>query len=394
VGVTRGTPGQGPQTPRPSPDLIRRPLRLVLLLQDLLFGGTQRQTLELARRLDRTRFQVEVWLLMAGDDLVPLARRWEIPLVWLSRHSWVGPVSLANLWRRLRSTPVEALMLLTVVPNIWGRLLGRLARIPVIVGNCRGGTAPRLQRERWLWPLADRVICNSAAMQSHLSREFGVPPHRLAMIHNGVDLEYFRPPASGHRPNPGSVLSVARFVPDKDHETLIRAFRLVAQDHPETELWLVGDGPEKEAIRQLAAEMLPPGAVRFFPGQEDLRPFFEQAGLFVLSSVREALPNVVLEAMAAGLPVVATRVGGLPELVTPGTTGWLVPPRDPAALAAAISRLLDAPQALDDFGRAGRQRAVQSYSFAAMVRGHEEVLERLFREKGGCDGTVLGEGVP
>jgi len=357
-------------------------LRLVLLLQDLLFGGTQRQTLELARRLDRTRFQVEVWLLMAGDDLVPLARRWGIPLVWLSRHSWVSPVSLANLWRRLRSTPVDVLMLLTVVPNIWGRLLGRLARIPVIVGNCRGGTAPVNQHERWLWPLADHLICNSAALTAELGNHCRVPAPRLTVIPNGVDLEHFQPGGAGPGPNPARVLCVARLVPDKDHETLIRAFRLVAGDHPGAELWLVGDGPGREALGHLADNILPPGRVRFFSGQEDLRPFFHQASLLVLSSVFEALPNVVLEAMAAGLPVVATGVGGLPELVAPGKTGWLVPPRDAAALAAAISHLLADPQALQDFGQAGRQRAEQCFSPAAMVRGHEELLARLVKEKG------------
>ena len=377
-----------PQSPPLSPDHSCRPRRLVLLLQDLRFGGTQRQTLELARRLNPARYQVEVWMLIAGDDLAPLARQWDIPLVWLSRQSRVNPLSLFSLWRRLRSTPIDVLMLLTVVPNIWGRILGRLARIPVIVGNCRGGTSPRDQRERWLWSLADGVICNSAAIKAYLSNYCRVPPAHLTMVHNGVDLEYFQPGAAPPPPNPAKVLSVARFVPEKDHATLIRAFALMVRDHPQAELWLVGEGPGKDAMQQLAARSLPPGTFRFLSGQVDLRPFLHQASLFVLSSVYEALPNVVLEAMAAGLPVVATRVGGLPELVVPGQTGWLVPPGDAAALAAAMGQALADSQTRQAFGRAAQQRVARSFSWPAMVRGYEAVLEGLIKGRCGEAGTL------
>jgi glycosyltransferase involved in cell wall biosynthesis len=259
--------------------------------------------------------------------------------------------------------------------------LGRLAGVPWIIGNCRGGAGPRRQHERWLWPLADHVICNSAALKTELSNHYRVPPARLTVIHNGVDLNYFQPRALASPPDPARVLTVARLVPDKDQQTLIQAFRLVAGDHPGAELWLVGDGPAEKALRQLAADSLPPGKVRFFPGQVDPRPFFQQADLFVLSSVHEAFPNVVLEAMAMGLPVVATRVGGVAELVVPGETGWLVPPRDPAALAAAISQLLADPRTLRDFALAGQRRAARYFPLAAMVRGHEHLLKKLFQGK-------------
>ena len=226
-----------------NPSLPGRPARLVFLLQDLKFGGTQRQALELARLLDPARFQVEVWLLAAGEDLAPLARDWGLPLVRLSRQEWVGPAALARLWRRLKNQPVDLLMPLTVVPNIWGRVLGRLARVPVIVGNCRGGGAPQRQHERWLWPLAHHIICNSAALKRVLTGRCGVPESQLTTIPNGVDTDYFRPAPEGPEPYPAVVLSVARMVPDKDHETLIRAFALAAVAHPLAQLWLVGEGP-------------------------------------------------------------------------------------------------------------------------------------------------------
>jgi glycosyltransferase involved in cell wall biosynthesis len=349
----------------------------------LKFGGTQRQALELARRLNPTRFQVEVWLLAAGDDLAALARDGGLHVVRLGRREGVGAASLARLWRRLQDQPVDLLMPLTVVPNIWGRLLGRLARVPVIVGNCRGGGAPWRQHERWLWRLAHHIICNSAALQRVLTRRCGVPEARLTTIVNGVDTDYFRPAPEAPRPYPAVVLSVARMVPDKDHDTLIRAFALTAPAFPQAQLWLVGEGPLLPAVQRLAAEALPPDSCRFIPPQADLRPLFRQAGLLALSSRTEALPNVVLEAMAAGLPVAATAAGGVPELVTPARTGWLAAPGDAPGLAAALGRLLGSPEKCRALGRAGRERAVRDFSLQTMAGRYEEVLDRLLAQGGG-----------
>lgn len=360
-----------------SPGRPGNPARLVFLLQDLKFGGTQRQVLELARRLDPARFRAEIWALAGSDDLVPLARQWGLTPIRLSRQERVGPAALLHLWRHLRQGGIDLLMLFTVVPNTWGRILGRLAGVPVVVGSCRGGGAFRRQHERWLWPLVRQIICNSAALQRELSREAGVPAARVSVILNGVDTNYFQPAPEGAGPYPAVALSVARLVPDKDHETLVRAFALVAPEFPRAQLWLVGEGPLLAQVRQLAGEILPAGACRFIPPQTDLRPFLRAAGLLVLSSRTEALPNVILEAMAAGLPVVASAVGGVPELVTPARTGWLTPPEDPPGLAAALRRLLADPEKCRAFGRAGRCRAVQEFSLSAMVSRYEEVLQGL-----------------
>lgn len=357
------------------------PIKLVLLLQDLKFGGTQRQTLELARRLDRRLFQPEVWTLAGGDDLAPLAREWSVPVVQLSRRFPVGPGALLRLWRRLRATPVDVLLLLTVVPNIWGRLLGRLAGVPLIVGNLRG-LVPSRQHERWLWPLADHLLCNAAALKTLVTRQCGLPAARVTVIPNGVDTDFFRP-SPQVRQGPPKALAVARLVPDKDHQTLIRAFQLIAGEHPEAELWLVGNGPRQGAMQRLVQDLQLEGRVRFLPAQLDLRPLLAQASFLVLSSNREAFPNVVLEAMAAGLPVVATRVGGLPEIVVSGETGFLVPPEEPTALAAAMGRVLEDQELRRDLGYAGRVRVEQEFSLEAMVRRTTDVLLQLWAERDG-----------
>ena len=177
-------------------------------------------------------------------------------------------------------------------------------------------------------------------------------------------------------------MCVARMAPDKDHDTLLAAFQRTALEIPAAELWLVGDGPRLGAVRELAGRLLPEGRVKFLPPREDLRPLLHQASLLALSSKTEALPNVVLEAMAAGLPVVATRVGGVPELVVQGRTGWLVDPGDPPGLAKALSQVLTEPDRRRALGREGRERACQEFSLETMTHRYESVLERLLAPVG------------
>jgi len=362
------------------------PARVVFLLEDLEYGGTQRQALELARRLDKSRFQVELWVLRKGDDLAPVARGYGLPVVWLARTGWVGPQSLLNLGKRLWATPPDLLMLLTAIPNIWGRLWGRLARVPHIVGNCRGGAAPWRQHERFLWPAADHILCNSRILRDFLVSRYGLPPSRLTVVPNGVDTEFYQPGADGRGAGPRVLLSVARLVPDKDHDTLLMAFARISGRHPDAELWLVGNGPRRSILEQQVNDLGIAGQVKFLPPARDIRHFYHQAEVFVLSSVAEALPNVILEAMAAGLPVVGTRVGGLPEAVVPEETGLLVAPRDVEGLALALERLLSDPETGRRLGRQGRQRAVELFSFRAMVSRHEEVWSRLLWGNGHASG--------
>ncbi len=359
------------------------PVPLVFLLEDLEFGGTQRQTLELAARLDRSRFSPRLVALRKGPvDLVSRAASIGLPCLFLTDNDAFNPLrALPALWRRLAGEQPPLLQLMTALPNIWGRILGAALRLPGIIACCRGLSDVQGPREHWLRHLAKAHICNAEAIREPLLRRFGVPAERVFCIPNGVDTDFFVPAPEPCEP---ALLCIARMAPVKNHGLLLGAFARVLEHIPEASLHLVGEGEDKESVRRMAAGPALRGRVVFHPGSADVRPFLRLAQVFVLASDYEGTPNVLLEAMACGLPVAATRTGGSAEAVLHERTGLLSPVGKVEALAQNLLRLLHNTDERAVFGRAGRERVLERYSLEALVKGHEQVYEFVLQGRSGA----------
>jgi glycosyltransferase involved in cell wall biosynthesis len=349
----------------------KNPLKLVVLLQDLEFGGTQRYTVHLLKHIDRELFSPELWVLRGGADMWPAARDAGIPIRALSSSSWVTPWALIRFtWNVFFEQP-DILYTLTAVPNIWGRVVGTVVRVPVIVSGYR--SLYTQQHERWLWHLSDRIICNAHALKDVMTGRFHVAPDRIAVIPNAVDTTYFHPEPEPE-PSPRTILFVGRLVDDKDPLNLLEAFNIAAKRVPDARLEMVGNGPLISALQERVHEYDLASRVELSPPSTDVRPAMRRASVFVLASAQEASPNVIMEAMAMGLPVVATRVGGIPELVEDGKTGILVEPGDPQGLADALTTLLEDEGLRREMGLLGRQRVETFHSLQHMVSETERVL--------------------
>ncbi len=358
-----------------TPHAAARPMPLVFILEEMNFGGTQRQALELARHIDRNLFTPEIWTVRAGDALIPQALEANIPVTILRNDSTLRPFLAAYaLWKKLRKTRPQLIHLCTVFPNVWGRIFGKILNLPAIVGGCKGQGNIRLQHEKIFWPLAHGHICDAKSIKEGL-QALGVPNNRVHFITNGVNVDFFVPTSTPV--NTPEILCVGRMVEEKDHTTLLKAFSIVQKQIPAARLHLVGDGPLRGKMQKLSSMLGLEQNIIFYGSSSTVREHMQAAKMFVLSSISEGTPNVLLEAMASGLPIVATAVAGIPDMVEHEKQGLLVPPRRPEELAKAMVQILSDDSLAQSMGRVGRAHVCTNYSLEKVARAHEAVYTNL-----------------
>jgi L-malate glycosyltransferase len=339
-------------------------------------GGTENQMIELARRLDPSRFETHVvsfhrsgpWLERAEAGAAAVA---EFPIRGLLR-----PGTLARMWafaRWCRRHRIAVLHATDIYANIFALPAAWCAGVPVRIANRReinpGKRGAMIALQRASYAFATRVAANSRAAAARLVKE-RVPASKVEVVGNGLDLSRFQPRAPHGGPR---IITVANLRPEKAHGVLLAAARTVVDRHADAEFWIVGDGVLRTEVRALASRLGLGDRVRFFGHRDDVPELLAQCDIFALPSRSEAMPNGVLEAMAAGLAVVATRVGGIPEVISHGRTGILVPPDQPQALAAALIDLIEQPSRAAALGREARQFVHDRYSFERMVGAFERL---------------------
>ncbi len=365
--------------PRPSPD---RPRVLVLITLAEIGGAQTYVTSLLPALVERFDVTVAAWgpgpleeaARAAGASYVPLrhVRRALHPI-----HDLRGLVELVRLCRRIRPQLVHAN---SSKAGILGRLAAFAARVPVRVFTAHGWAFKAhhgLPATLYLWadwlmrPLTTAVVCVAESELRAGLAAGTTTAQQAVVIPNAVDVGRFeRAPGQGEPP---VVLSVGRLKEPKDYGTFARALALLEPGSFAAQI--AGDGPDRDEVEAL----LPAGSA-LLGDRSDVAALLAGADVFVLPSRSEGMPLSVLEAMAAGLPVVASAVGGVPELVVDGETGLLVPPGDEDALAEALARLLADPALRRRLGAAGHARALERFDVGGFRRAHVELYERLLSE--------------
>lgn len=299
-------------------------------------------------------------------------------------RDFLGLLELAAVVRRERPHIVHAN---SAKAGALGRLAAWLTRVPIRVYTvhgwaftAHGGASSALYRwaERLLRPLTTVTICVADSERRAGLEARTCDEATTVVIHNGVDLPRTR--ALDARSGPHRLVMVGRLQAPKDALTLVRA--LAALRQRPCEAMIVGDGPDRPAVEKEVRRLGLDSVVRLVGARNDVAELLAAADLFVLSSRSEGLPLSILEAMAAGLPVVASNVGGVPEVVVEGETGFLVPPGDPQSLAAAIERLLDDSALRHRLGAAGRIRVAEHFDLASAQRAHLDLYVSLLAGAG------------
>lgn len=370
-------------------------IKVLYLIDTMICAGTQTHIANMVRGHDRDRFAPGL-LCLQGKG--PLGERLEAegyPVGALGLERIYGPAAAracARYVARLRREAIDVVHAYLFSAQVFGVPPARLAGVPLVLAGRRAVGAYWTARKyriarRFSNAFAHLHVGNSAAVRDYVVGEERVPPSRVRIVYNGVDAERFRPPDGG-RGGRGSVTVgyIGSLTRVKGVDILLRAARLAVASFPRLRVRIVGDGPSParradegdtdERLKSLAGELGIAGAVEFAGGTEMVEEELRRMDIFVMPSISEGMSNAVLEAMASGLPVVASGSGGNLEVVGDGATGFLFPVGDDAALAGRIAALARDARMRGAMGEAGRRRVLERFTVGRMV----SEMEALYLE--------------
>lgn len=355
------------------------PQRILYLVQGLGTGGLERVVLHLAREMVRRGHAVTVCCYDRRGELADEAELAGAAVETLLR----GPgLDLRYLWRLtkwLRKQRPDVLHMHNSTALFYGTIAGRLARICCLIYTEHDGVFPRSVWVRWANRRLVRRLTHAVAVSDAVKRLWcssdGVDPALVKVVPNGVPAHARSPGAEArHRGSPIRIGTVSRLSYEKGMDVLIEAFVLVHKQLPETELVLIGDGAERRKLEDAVGRHGLGNCVMFLGTRDDVPALLETVDIFVLPSRSEGLPLALLEAMAAGLPIVATGVGGVPEAIADGETGLLVPPEAVGAMSDAIIRLGRNTDLRRSLGRAAADVFSKRYEFSRMADSYESLM--------------------
>lgn len=378
-------------------EAIGGPQHGAVRIVDVINLSSSAQTLLRERVLALRASGVDNHIVCMDGPYVPSLRAAGIPVGTIHLPRGLDPVrvlwSLFELVAYLRRVRPDLVHTHCSVPGLIGRIAARFAGVPVVVHTVHGfafhdgskGLSHQLAvwAERFAGRFTDLLLSQNRSDLELANRYRIVPPARMQFIGNGIDLGRYPERNTPRKPNARPVITcVARMESVKNHTMLFAAAKLLLQRGEAFELWLVGGGERRTAYEALCSEWGLEGVVRFLGYRDDIPQVLSNSDIGVLTSLKEGIPRAALECMAAGLPIVATRVTGTREVVLDGETGALVAVGDVEALAGMLTRLLRDPALRERWGNRGREVVAASFDEAAIVRGLAHAYYAQLHHKG------------
>ena len=369
-------------------------MRILHLTSHMNVGGISRYILSLCR--EQVGQKHRVIIASGGGHLVPQAERlgvthWTLPLRTSAEFSLSVFWGIRQLAARLGQGPVDVIHAHTRVGQVVADQISRRTGIPYVT-TWHGIYKTRLGRR--FWPCTGKVtIAISGPVRQHLLQDFRLPEEKIRCVYNGIDTVYYATPPDpaavvifrkrwGIRPDQPVIGSIGRLAAGrvKGFDTLLVAAYLLGRRARDVQILIAGDGPRRPFLEDVAARLGVQNHIRFSGETQDIRVPLAVMDLFVFPSRwPEAFGLTLVEAMAAGKPVIGTQVGAVPEIIRHNLDGWLVPPDDPAALAEGIVRLLDDPATARRFGRQAQARVCEEFGLTRMAAEVEAVYAEVIR---------------
>lgn len=361
---------------------------IFLMANTLETGGGERQFAVLAQGLGSLSLRVQLGCLRKRGNFVgSLNGIREFPPGG-SLLGFESQRARLALGRHLKDDGVAVAHSFDFYSNLMLIPAARLAGVPVVMGSHRQlgdlMSGPRFWVQELMFQFCDRVVCNSRAGADYLRRRAGLPARKLVVISNGLPDAHFAEsnPALSPRLGVKRIGMIARMNDRaKNHAAFLRIATKVVAKHPNTEFVLVGDGPLRPELEQQAKALGLGERVTFLGERHDIPAVLAALDISVLTSISESLSNVIMESMAAAVPVVAACVGGNPELVSDGETGFLVPPEDDDGFANAIGKMLEHAELRSAIGAKARSDARSRFNLKTICRQYEDLYRSVLAEK-------------
>lgn len=386
---------------------IEHPLRIAIVIARLNVGGPATHVIGLTAGLPHDQFTVR---LLAGRE-----GRGEAGMQYLAEEMGIRPESVPELSPHLGPADIPAFLRLLSIFRAWkpdvvhthtakagavGRAAARCAGVPVVIHTfhghvLRGYFSPPVELffrliERSLTRITDRIVTLSPALRDDLASMGIARPEKISVIPLGMDLKAFRDGAGrraelrdelGVGPQQPLVGTVGRLVPIKNHRLFLEAARSMVDSGSPVGFVIVGDGELRDSLKAYAVQLGIAERVHFLGWKKDMAPVYAALDVFALTSDNEGTPVAVIEAMAAGVPVAATAVGGVPDVVRDGETGRLVPPGDPRAMSRAWRKALDEKAESERMCGQARREVERQFGRERMISAMAEMYRRLAAEK-------------
>jgi glycosyltransferase involved in cell wall biosynthesis len=355
------------------------------MVRQLTEGGSERQLTELARSVDRMRFTPHVGCVDARGSRAADLREAGVPILELPIRSLASTQTL-KMAARLRfyvgRHDIRLIHAFDPPMSFFAATVGRMSGAKVILTSqrCFEDTIFPSQRKqvRVAHRLSDGIVVNAEAVRQHLLTDYGLPAKKIRICHNGIDASRFAGLRRRCVPFTESELVIGTICvlrPEKAVNLLLEAFAGIASTFPATRLLIIGSGPELWHLENLRAELGLGDRVHFEPATTGVGAWMRAMDVFVLPSLSEALSNSIMEAMASRCAVIASNVGGNPELVEHGVTGLLFEPNNPEDLARQLSQLVDNPSLRAKLAEAGRARIAREFSLVESTRRMEAIYD-------------------
>jgi L-malate glycosyltransferase len=379
-----------------------RKIKLGIFTFGFYTGGTERQVIELIKGIDRNRFDIFVGAFRPGGQMEDYLNKANIPINYFPIESMYSLNSIRQLWQLrkfLIDNRIDVLHTFSLIGNTFGVLGGMLARVPVIITSRRD---MGVMNPRFYGPLqtnlshsVDAIVTNAQAIKQKMVDEENINPNKIKVIYNGVDINRFSLEKkfceevrcelriSKHDPIIGII---AEIKPVKGHIYLLKAVKRLIKSIPDLKVLIIGDSIEPETRAGVEAEVSELGLkdhAVFLGRTQEVPRLLTAIDISILPSLSEGVSNTILESMAAGVPVIATNVGGSPEVVLDGKTGLIVPPADSDALADAILRLLDNPEFATRLAAQARSMVIHHFSKENMIDNYENLYLQLIEDRTG-----------